>query len=132
MRNRQHPWVGSGSGRAHTAGAAGTRVCAKVSEKSPKMYTKMSTIAKIEVVVETSTVRVSAKFRDELRDFARVKNESMTSVLEKALDAYKRQDFYQRLDAAYERLWSDPSAALEEYEERRLFEGALLDDLQQP
>jgi hypothetical protein len=53
----------------------------------------------------------------------------MQTVLDQALDAYHRTQFFSALDQAYERLWADPIAREEELAERKLFEGTLADGL---
>lgn len=79
--------------------------------------------------MRTTTVRVSEATRDKLRELAAETGEPMQTLLDEALDAYRRERFFAALDAAYDVLWSDPVAREEELEERKLFEGTLADDL---
>ena len=53
----------------------------------------------------------------------------MQTVLDHAIDAYRRERFFAALDDAYAALWADPAAQEEELAERALFEGTLADGL---
>lgn len=77
----------------------------------------------------TTTVRVSEETRQKLRILSQKTRQPMAAVLDQALDALTRERFFADLDAAYDVLWSDPTARDEELAERRLFEGTLGDDL---
>ncbi len=77
----------------------------------------------------TTTVRISEETRSKLRQLAEETGQSMQMVLDRALDAYRREQFFAALDQAYEALWADPAARDEELAERKLFEGTLADGL---
>ncbi len=53
----------------------------------------------------------------------------MSVLLEKAVEAYRRQCIFQQANAAYAALRSDPKAWAEEVAERQEWEGSLGDDL---
>ena len=77
------------------------------------------------------TVRISARARQELRELAQQAGESMQSVLEKAIDAYRRQAFFEQLTASVHRLQEEhPDLWKQELEERRLWESTLADGLE--
>ena len=77
------------------------------------------------------TVRISDKARQELRDLAQQSGESMQKVLEKAIELYRRQMFFEQLNASVHRLQEEhPDLWQQELEERRLWEGTLADGLE--
>jgi hypothetical protein len=55
--------------------------------------------------------------------------ESMQEILAKALEEYQRKQFFERLDASFASLKSEPSAWQEELDEREAFSGTLSDGL---
>ncbi len=75
----------------------------------------------------STTVRISEETRSKLRQLAEETGKPMQTVLDQALDAYRRDCFFTALDAAYAALWADPAAREEELAERTLFEGTLSD-----
>lgn len=77
----------------------------------------------------STTVRVSGETHAKLRELSAKTGESITEVVDRALDLYRRQQFFEELDASYDRLWKDPTESQLELEERALFEGTLSDDL---
>jgi len=79
--------------------------------------------------VGTTTVRISEATRSKLRQLAEETGEPMQMVLDRALDAYRREHFFAALDEAYAGLWADPVAREEELAERQIFEGSLADGL---
>jgi hypothetical protein len=77
----------------------------------------------------TTTVRVSEKAHRKLRQLAEADGAPMQATLEKALDEYERQRFFDAADAAWAALRADPVAWAEELEERRLWDATLADGL---
>ncbi|NPV48389.1 MAG: ribbon-helix-helix domain-containing protein [Armatimonadetes bacterium] len=77
----------------------------------------------------TTTVRLPEKTRATLRELSRETGEPMSVLLEKAVEAYRRQCIFQQANAAYAALRSDPKAWAEEVAERQEWEGTLGDDL---
>ena len=65
-----------------------------------------------------------------LRDLAEREGKSMRTVLDKAIEHYQRDKFLYEVNAAYSRLQSDPIAWKEELDERQVFEGTLMDGLE--
>lgn len=77
----------------------------------------------------TTTVRLAETTRAALRQLAAETGEPMSVVLEKAVEAYRRQCIFAQANAAYSALRSDPEAWAEELAERREWEGTLADGL---
>lgn len=77
----------------------------------------------------TTTVRLPEKTRATLRELSRETGEPMSVLLDKAVEAYRRQCIFQQANAAYAALRSDPKAWAEELAERQEWEGTLGDDL---
>ena len=66
------------------------------------------------------TVRISAQSHHRLRELAALRGEPMRAVLEKALEQYRRQKFFEECNAAYAALQNDPEALAAEKEELAL------------
>ena len=75
--------------------------------------------------MSSTTVRISGKARDTLRELAARAGEPMQSILEKAIEHYRRERFFDEADAAYRALRNDPEAWQEELAERQLWETIL-------
>lgn len=76
-----------------------------------------------------ATVRISPKARETLRGLARALGEPMQTVLDKALESYRRVVFFKQVHQAYAALRSDPEAWQSELDERRVWEATLGDGL---
>jgi predicted transcriptional regulator len=77
----------------------------------------------------STTVRVSAETRGQLRKLAEPAVSPLQKVLERAVEHYRREQFYAEFNAAFERLRADPVAREEELAEGALLEGTLADGL---
>ena len=77
----------------------------------------------------STTVRVSAETHELLRKLAEASGEPLQKVLERAVENYRREQFFTELNAAYARLQADPVAWKEELAERALWESTLADGL---
>jgi hypothetical protein len=75
-------------------------------------------------------VRVSDTAHQMLRELSDRYGEPMHAIIEKAVDAYRRERFFDELDAGYAALQSDPEAWQEELAERKLWEATLMDGLE--
>jgi len=75
----------------------------------------------------TTTIRISQETRSTLRQLAEESGLSIQTVVDQAINVYRREQFFASLDAAYDRLWNDPVARAEELAERALLEGTLAD-----
>lgn len=80
--------------------------------------------------MKTVTVRVPTEIRRTLQQLAVESQQSMQSVLAKAVEEYKRQWILQRTNEAYGALRGQPDLWKEEQEERRVWEATLGDDLE--
>jgi predicted DNA-binding protein len=77
----------------------------------------------------TVMVRVSDTTHRTLKELSERSGEPAQAVLEKAVEAYRRQQFFEELNAAYAALQSDPEAWREEMEEREAWDVTLADGL---
>lgn len=79
--------------------------------------------------MSTPTIPISETGHQILRELAEKTGQSMTDVLDKALDAYRRKLFFEQLNAGYAALRADPQAWAEELEERKLWDATLMDGI---
>lgn len=75
------------------------------------------------------TVPISEASHQVLRELAEQTGQTMTEVLDKALDAYRRKVFFEQLNAGYAALRADPEAWAEMEAERKLWDATLMDGL---
>jgi hypothetical protein len=75
------------------------------------------------------TIPISETAHQILRELAEQTGQSITDVLDKALDSYRRKLFFEQLNAGYAALRADPQAWAEELEERKLWDATLMDGL---
>ena len=78
----------------------------------------------------TSTVDISEASRDLLRELAAKTGQTTSQVLDKALAAYRREVFFQKMNAGYAELRADPQAWAAFEAERKQFDGTLMDGLE--
>ena len=77
------------------------------------------------------TVRISPETREIVQRIARESNESMQSVIAKAVEEYKRYLLIERTNEAFAALRLQPKQWAEELEERHLWNTTLNDDLEE-
>ena len=77
----------------------------------------------------STTVRVSEHTHELLRKLAEASGEPLQKVLERAVESYRREQFYAEFNAAFERLRADPVAWEGELAERALWGRTLADGL---
>jgi hypothetical protein len=77
----------------------------------------------------TPTVPISEAAHQILKDLAEQTGHTMAEVLDKALDAYRRKLFFDRLNAGYAELRADPEAWAEHLAERQQWDATLMDGL---
>ncbi len=77
-----------------------------------------------------TTVRVSAKAHQQLKEIARADGISLTEALNRIIEAQRRQRFLEGLSQDYAVLRKDEGAWQEEQEERNALEGTLMDGLE--
>jgi predicted transcriptional regulator len=75
------------------------------------------------------TVRISEASHRLLKELADQTGQTMTDVLDQALDAYRRKVFFERLNAGYAELRADPEAWAESETERKRWDATLMDGL---
>ena len=80
--------------------------------------------------MESLTVRISRSTHAALRALAEETDESMTEVLDKAIETYRRQRFLAGLNADFAALRKNKAAWAEELAERRMWDAALTDGLE--
>ena len=80
--------------------------------------------------MKTVTVRVPSEIRRTLQQLAVESQQSMQSVLGKAVEEYKRRWILDRTNEAYAALRGQPDLWKAEQEERRVWEATLGDDLE--
>ncbi len=77
----------------------------------------------------STTVRISETAHNNLRELAIQNGEPMQTVLDKAIEQYRRQRFWEEMDTAYAAIQRDPEALAAEKKEFALFESTLMDGL---
>ena len=75
------------------------------------------------------TVHLSERSHQLLQELVEQTGQTMTDVLEKALDSYRRKLFFEQMNAGYAELRSDPEEWAEHLAERTEWEATLLDGL---
>jgi predicted transcriptional regulator len=77
----------------------------------------------------TTTIRISTNTRDLLQELAQQSGVSMQSVLERAIEQYRRQQLLEATNAAYALLEADTDAWTETERERVEWDQTLEDGL---
>ena len=77
----------------------------------------------------TMTVRINPTTHSKLKQLAEQFGESMPTILERAVEAYRRQKFLEEANRAYAVLRSNSEAWSDEREERETWDATLSDDL---
>ncbi|MGO9465093.1 MAG: toxin-antitoxin system protein [Isosphaeraceae bacterium] len=80
--------------------------------------------------MESLTVRISKSTHAALRALADETNESMTEILDRAIELYKRQRFLEGLNADFAALRKNKAVWEEELAERALWNVTLADGLE--
>jgi hypothetical protein len=78
----------------------------------------------------TGSVRVSAVIHEKLRRMASRSGMSMSSTLERAVEALRRQDLLEETNQAYAAMRNDPKRWAEEQAERAAWDATLADGLE--
>ena len=81
-------------------------------------------------MARTTTIRISFQTHEKLKLLSQESGESITTVLDQAVEARRRQQFLEDADAAYAALRADPQKWAEESRERELWEATLKDGLE--
>ena len=77
----------------------------------------------------TSTVDINENTHELLRELAEKTGQSTTAVLDKALDAYRRQVFFEALNVGYGEMRADPKALAEFHADQKDWDATLMDGL---
>ena len=80
--------------------------------------------------METVNVRVTKQTHQQLAVLAKENGLSMQTVLEQAVEAYRRRRFLEALNEDFAALRARPEEWAEELEERKLWEQTLMDGLE--
>ena len=78
---------------------------------------------------QSTTVRISAQTHQRLREVSKETGEPMQTVLDQAIEQYRRQKFWEEMNSAYTALQNDPEAAAAEKKEFALWDVTLMDGL---
>ena len=79
----------------------------------------------------TTTIRVSIETHEKLKQLAEQSGESLTTILDEAIEARRREQFLREANDAYAALRADPEKWAEEVEERKLWDATLNDGLEE-
>jgi predicted transcriptional regulator len=77
----------------------------------------------------SETVRLRPETHDKLKALAEKSGEPMTTVLDRAVEALRRQQFLDECNEAFTRLKADPKAWAAELKERAELDATLADGL---
>jgi hypothetical protein len=77
----------------------------------------------------SATVRIRQEAREKLRELARKEKQSMQSILESAIETYRRERFWREANEGYSRMQENPTMKAEWDKEQALLENALGDGL---
>ena len=80
-------------------------------------------------LLESPNIRISAQSKAILRELAEHEGKPMQTVLDAAIEHYRRDRFFRELDEGYAQLQANPRAWQEELDERRLWDSTLADGL---
>jgi hypothetical protein len=80
-------------------------------------------------MAKSQLVRIDAAAHRALVDLRRRTGETSAVILNRALEGYRRERFFDELDESLERLRADPKADAEERSERRLWDRTAGDGL---
>jgi hypothetical protein len=79
--------------------------------------------------MSTPTVQITETSHRILRQLAEQTGQTMTDVIDKALDAYRRKLFFEQMNAGYAEMRADPEAWAAMEAERKLWDATLMDGL---
>ncbi len=77
----------------------------------------------------TTTIRITGETHARLRELAAQEGATLQAVLDRAVEAYRRQCFLDGLADDFARLRANPEAWAEEQAEREVWDSALADGL---
>ena len=77
----------------------------------------------------TTTMRITEQSGRTLRELAKSSGETMQTIIDKAVEEYRRKKMFEQADAAYAALQEDPAAWEEYQKEIREWDCTLMDGL---
>ena len=77
--------------------------------------------------LENPNIRISPHSKATLRELANREGKPMQTVLDQAIEQYRRDTFFRELNESYLRLQADPDAWKEELAERQAWDTTLMD-----
>jgi hypothetical protein len=80
--------------------------------------------------METLTVRINRACHAKLQELSEQTQEPMVTILEKAVERYRREQFLKRANAEFARLKKDRRAWKQELQERAAWDSTLSDGLE--
>jgi len=80
---------------------------------------------------EKPNIRLSPHSKNTLRELSKRQGKPMQTVLDEAIERYRRDMFFRDLSDDYSRLRADPKAWKEELEERQEWDATLMDGLRE-
>ena len=81
--------------------------------------------------MSTVTVRIPEKTNRQIKQMAEECDATKTQIIQKAIDVYQRQIYFEKLNADFAALRADPIAWQEELEERKVWDATLSDGLEE-
>lgn len=78
--------------------------------------------------MSSTTVKISKGTRDTVWDLAVKSGESMQTIIDRAVEGFRRQSFFEQANKAYLALRENPEAWERELKERREWEATLADN----
>lgn len=79
----------------------------------------------------TTTVRVAESAHQTLKSISAETGEPMATILEEAIEQYRRKRMFEEANAAWAKMRADSKEWAEELEERRLWEATLMDGIEE-
>ena len=76
-----------------------------------------------------ATIRISKSAHQALRELSAAERVPMQTLLDRAIESYRRQRFLEATNRAYAALRANPAAWKEELEERKRWDATLADGL---
>ncbi|MDX2178205.1 MAG: hypothetical protein SFV18_01350 [Bryobacteraceae bacterium] len=80
------------------------------------------------MTIESPTIRISPKSKVILRDLAKREGKPMQTVLDDAIDRYRREKLLDDANAAYAKLRANPGGWADELAERQAWDTTSRDD----
>lgn len=80
--------------------------------------------------MSSATVRISPRAHQALKELAKVTGEPMPAVLDRAIEDFRRRVFLEGLSQDFAELRADPKRWEEEQSERKTWDAALADGLE--